>query len=33
MVVERVGSGADSRERDFPNDLRGYLGEISLATS
>ncbi len=33
MVVERVGYGAGSRERDFPNVLRGYLGEIHLANS
>jgi len=30
MVVQRVGYGAGSRERDFPNVLRGYLGEINL---
>ena len=28
MTVERVGYGAGSRERDFPNVLRGYLGTI-----
>ena len=27
MVVGRVGYGAGSREREFPNVLRGYLGE------
>ena len=27
MTVEKVGYGAGSREREFPNVLRGYLGE------
>lgn len=30
MLLQRVGYGAGSRERDFPNVLRGYLGEIHL---
>ncbi|HWQ83916.1 MAG TPA: nickel pincer cofactor biosynthesis protein LarC [Anaerolineales bacterium] len=29
MTVEKVGYGAGSREREFPNVLRGYLGETS----
>ena len=29
MTVEKVGYGAGSRERNFPNVLRGYLGETS----
>ena len=27
MIVHKVGYGAGSREREFPNVLRGYLGE------
>lgn len=32
MTVEKVGYGAGSRERNFPNVLRGYLGETSDPT-
>lgn len=33
MVIDKVGYGAGTRDREFPNVLRGYLGEFISPTS